>query len=93
MTKKESDNHNLPKPKYAIGEIMALLDEDEQVVRKWLVAAGVDVDPLISNPEERITYPDYRKLWISRANRPEGRLLTTLLVEESTNWFDRLFRS
>ena len=59
---------------------MALLDENEQMVRKWLIAAGVDVDPSKTDPEERITYPDYRRLWVSRANRPEGKLLATLLI-------------
>ena len=93
MTKNESDKSNSAQPRYAISEIMALLDVDEREVREWLVAAGVDVDPSTSDPEERIDYPDYRKLWVSRANRTEGKLLATLLVEESTSWFDKLFRS
>ena len=93
MMKEESDQNDTPQPKYSIGEIMALLNVDERKVREFLVAAGVAVDPAKNDPEERIAYPDYRKLWISRANRPEGRLLAKLLVEESTSWFDKLFRT
>ena len=92
MAKKDSEQKQVEGPRYSIGEIMALIDEDERTVRKLLVDAGVDVNPAITDPGEKIAYPDYRNLWISRANRPEGRKLETLLVEESNKGFDGLFK-
>lgn len=93
MVKKDSEKRNGEKPQYTIADIMALLDVEEHVVREFLVDAGVDVESSKNDPTERIAYPDYRKLWISRANRPEGRLLAKLLVEESTSWASSMFNS
>ncbi len=92
MTKKEADRNQVEEPHYTYSEIMALLDVDERSVRKMLVDAGVDVELSKNDPTERIAYADYRKLWISRANRPEGRLLAKLLVEESDSWTSRMFK-
>ncbi len=93
MPKKEPHQNSLTDPQYTLSEIMALLAYDERAVRELLAAAGVDLDPSKTDPGERIAYADYRRLWLSRANRPEGKLLARLLVEESTNWFEKLFRS
>jgi hypothetical protein len=93
MTTNEVDQNHLDEPRYTIGEIMALLAYDERAVRELLVAAGADVDPSKIDPHEKIAYADYCRLWVSRVNRSEGKLLATLLVEESTSWFDRLFGS
>ena len=93
MAKKDSEKRNDEGPQYTIAEIMALLDVKEHVVRELLVDAGVDVDLSKKDPTERIAYPDYRKLWISRANKPEGRLLAKLLIEESTSWASSVFKS
>lgn len=73
MTKRDSGQDQSMDPRYSIGEIMALLDVDERTVRKFLVKAGVDVKPSITDPGEKIAYADYRELWISRANKPEGK--------------------
>jgi len=93
MANRDSGQEQFVGPQYTIGEIMDLLGMDEASVRELIVNAGVDVDPSKKDRGERITYADYRKLWVSRANRPEGKLLAALLVEESENWFDKLFRS
>jgi len=79
-------------PRYTIAQIMELLDLDEPVVRKMIKKAGIAIDELISDPSERIRYEDFRLLWISVANRYEGRLLATLLIEEHENWFGNLFK-
>ena len=79
-------------PQYTIEDIMKLLMLNEPGVRKLLIEAGAEVDELKIDPEETIRYEDYRKLWVSCANRPQGRLLATLLIEESGNWFDKMFR-
>jgi hypothetical protein len=78
-------------PQYTINDLMKLLSLSEVGIRKLLVDAGIEIDESKSDPQEIIPYEDFRKLWISLANRPEGRLLATLLIEESGNWFDRMF--
>ncbi len=93
MTKKEAERNQVEEPRYTYSEIMVLLNVDERSLRKMLVDAGVDVDPSKNNPGEKIAYADYRKLWISRANRPDGRLLAKLLVEESDSWFGKWFKA
>jgi hypothetical protein len=93
MAKKEPGQDQTAEPRYTIGEIMDLLGRDEPYVRELIAEAGVDLDPDKHDPSERIDYADYRKLWISRANRAEGKKLTKLLIEESSSWFDGLFRT
>lgn len=89
----KDQEHNTPvAPAYSISEIMALLKIDELAVRKLLTRAGITIDETKSDPNERIRYHDFRLLWVSLANRREGRLLSTLLVEKSGNWFDKMFR-
>jgi hypothetical protein len=34
----------------------------------------------------------FRLLWISRANRREGKMFSTMLVEKSEGWLDKMFR-
>jgi hypothetical protein len=93
MAKKDPGQEQFVEPQYTIGEIMDLLKMDQASVRELIVGAGVDLDLSKKDRGEKIAYEDYRKLWVSRANRPEGKLLAALLVEESENWFDKLFRS
>lgn len=78
-------------PKYSIAEIMNLLNFNEQKVRHLIKKAGIEIDELKKDPSETIDYKDFRTLWLSCANRREGRLLATLLIEESGNWFKRIF--
>ena len=92
MTDKNLDKDVSGNPAYSIGEIMALLGYDEQKVRKLIKKAGIKIDELKQDPGERIRYEDFRYLWISLANRREGRLLETLLIEESSSWFGDMFR-
>ncbi len=75
-------------PEYSLAEIMALLKIDEKSVRKLIKEAGIEIDLSKNDPSETIQYNDFRKLWVSRANRRDGRLLATLLVEPTTSWFD-----
>lgn len=89
-------NENLSKnepayPKYQLAEIMDLLKMDEPKVRKLIKKAGIKIDEDKRDPNERIRYEDFRLLWISLANRREGRLLATLLIEDSESWIDRMF--
>ena len=79
-------------PQYSIGDIMELLKRDELAVRKLLIKAGVEIEELKSDPSETIRYKDFRILWLSIANRREGRLLANLLIEESGNWLSKLIR-
>lgn len=90
MTNQNSQSDQEKMPEYSIAELMALLKIDEPAVRKLLTKAGVEVDRSKTDPGETIRYDDFRKLWISRANKREGRLLATLLVEESGNWWTRM---
>ena len=82
----------MEKPQYSINTIMQLLKLNESAVRKLLVDAGIEINESKNDPDETIRYEDFRKLWISRANRPEGKLLATLLIEKSDNWFGGMFR-
>ena len=82
----------MEKPQYSINTIMQLLKLNESAVRKLLVDAGIEINDSKNDPDETIRYEDFRKLWISRANRPEGKLLATLLIEKSDNWFGGMFR-
>ena len=79
-------------PQYTLANIMLLLDQKVLADRNLIKRAGIEIDELKSDPSEIIRYEDYRLLWISLANRCEGKLLSTLLVEEkSHNWFSNLF--
>ncbi len=89
MTNKNSDPGVSNFPHYSIGEIMALLNLDESSVRKLIIKAGIDIDKMKKDPSETIRYEDFRLLWLSLANRREGRLLARLLIEERENWFTR----
>lgn len=84
-----NENHP-PFPQYTIGEIMTLLKLDEKAVRNLISKADIEIDENINDPTERIAYDDFRKLWVSLANRREGRLLGALLVEESDSWWDKM---
>ena len=79
-------------PAYAIAELMALLEKDELAVRQLIHKAGIEIDPLKQDPGERIRYEDFRRLWVSLANRREGPLLATLLIEKSESWFDAIIK-
>jgi len=79
-------------PAYAIAEIMAALEKDEDAVRKLIKKAGIEIDMLRQDPGERIRYEDFRRLWVSLANRREGQLLSTLLIEKSESWVDQVFK-
>jgi len=91
MSDKEPDDLKSGTPEYSIAEIMDLLHADEQNVRHLIKKAGITIDESKKDPSETILYKDFRTLWISRANRREGRLLATLLIEESDNWLNRHF--
>jgi hypothetical protein len=77
-------------PEYSLADIMELLKIDEKTTRKLIKKAGIEIELSKSDPNEVISYEDYRKLWVSRANRREGRLLATLLVEECVNWWTKM---
>jgi hypothetical protein len=77
-------------PAYSISDIMNLLGKNEPTVRKLIEKAGVEIDTGKSNPGETLCYEDFRRLWFSLANRRDGRLLGTLLVEESGNWWSNV---
>jgi hypothetical protein len=79
-------------PAYSIAEMMTLMKKDEIAIRKLIKSAGVEIDLLRQDPSERIPYDDFRRLWISLANRRDGQLLSTLLIENSESWFDIVFR-
>ena len=79
-------------PQYTVNTIMQLLQVPEPGVRKLLIEAGIGVDANKIDPDEIIRYEDFRILWVSLANRREGRLLASLLIEESDNWFTKLSR-
>jgi hypothetical protein len=91
MADKNTDQDLANKPQYSIADIMELLDKNEAEVRKLIKKADVEIKENINDPTERISYQSYCKLWVSMVNRPEGKLLSTLLVEESPgNWLSRL---
>lgn len=90
MTENNSESNASDAPQYSIAEIMNLLDEEETKVRKMIKKAGGEIDETINDPNERISYESYCKLWVSQINRPNGRLLGTLLVGGTENWFGRL---
>ena len=90
MTDNRLDEKEVENPKYSIAEIMDLLGQSERAVRTLIKKAGVDIDESKSDTSERIKYADYRKLWLSRANRREGKLLAKLLTEKSESWFDKI---
>ena len=90
MAKTDSDQDLSNKPQYSIADIMELLDKNEAEVRKLIKKADVEIEENINDPTERINYQSYCKLWVSMVNRPEGKLLATLLVEDPGNWWTRL---
>jgi len=92
MTNKLAGSNGSNYPHYSIREIMVLLDLDEASVRKLIEKAGITIEIMKKDPDETIRYEDFRRLWFSLANRREGRLLATLLIEELDNWFTKLFR-
>jgi len=92
MANDNLDQNAQKTPAYSISEIMMLLKINESKVRKLLTRAGIEIDETKSDPNERIRYDDFRRLWVSLANRREGRLLATLLVEKTDSWFDKVFR-
>jgi len=89
MTSKNSDPGVSNFPHYSIGEIMSKLNLDELSVRKLISKAGIDIDIMKNDPSETLPYEDFRLLWVSLANRREGRLLAKMLIEEQDNWFTR----
>ena len=89
MIDKDLDSQNSEVPQYSIAEIIALLEKDEAKVRKLIKKAGVEIDESKNDTNEQIRYEDFCKLWVSLANRREGWLLSTMLVEESGNWWIR----
>ena len=88
---KENDNPQ-EFPEYSLEELMTLLKIDEASIRRLIKEAGIEIDLSKNDPSETIQYDDFRKLWVSRANRRDGRLLATLLVEPTTSWFDWIGR-
>lgn len=87
MKEKDNPPNRLNAPTYSIADIMKLLEINEPTVRKLIKKAGIPIDTAKCDPSETLCYEDFRRLWISRANRRDGRLLATLLVEESENWW------
>ena len=93
MTNNETNPNQDAAPQYSIGEIMELLEKDESEVRKLIKKAGGVIDENVNNPNERISYEAYCKLWVSQINRREGKLLGTLLVGGTENWLGKLLGS
>ena len=89
-TPSEFNSSNIPR--YSIAQIMELLDLEEPAVRKMIRKAGISIETRKSDPGERIPYEDFRKLWLSVANRYEGKLLAKMLIEEHENWYSKLIR-
>ena len=92
MKSTHSKSHLSNTPRYSIAQIMALLDLEEPAVRKMIRKADIRIDVRKSDPGERICYEDFRILWLSVANRYEGKLLATMLIEEHENWYSKLLR-
>ena len=78
-------------PSYTIAQLMNLLDLREPAVRRMIKKAGIGIDESLNDPDETICYEDFRILWLSVANRYEGKLLATLLIEKHENWYSKLF--
>ena len=90
MTNSETNPNQSEAPQYAIREIMELLDKDESEIRSLIKKAGGEIDESVSDPNERISYEAYCKLWVSQINRREGKLLGTLLVGGTESWLGKL---
>jgi len=91
MIERENDSQNSEFPQYSIAEIMAVLEKEESKVRNLLKKDGIEIDASKNNPNERIQYEDFCKLWVSLVNQREGRLLSTMLVGGTGNWWTNLF--
>ena len=91
MKSTHSNANPMSTPNYSITQIMDLLDINEPALRKMITKAGINIDESIIDPSETILYEDLRRLWLSVANRYEGKLLAKLLIEKHENWYSRLF--
>lgn len=91
MTNQKTNSNQEAAPEYSIAKIMELLDKDEAKVRKMIKEAGGEIDPTINDPNERISYEAYCKLWVANVSKPDGKLLGTLLVGGVDNRFWGLF--
>ncbi len=68
---------------YKLSEMISLLDLEEPIVRKLFKDVGVDLDVMVSNPEEIILRKDVIALFADRAGSKEGKLLADFLRGDS----------